>query len=79
MGDSVKLKTVILVADFEFDQAGHATTGYTNIAVDLGNALTKTGKYKVYGYGFSYQKQETQTLFGINAVSLRELPKCFSH
>lgn len=66
------------MADFEFDKSGHPTTGYTNIAVTLGNALTQTGKYKVFGYGFSYNRAETQTLFGINAIQLSDIISVFA-
>lgn len=68
-------KPIIIISDFEFDSTGYPTTGYTNIAVTLGNALTKTGKYKVYGYGFSYRRGETQTLFGVNAIQVPDLPQ----
>lgn len=67
------MTNIVMVSDFEFDRAGMPTTGYSNIAVMLGNELTKKG-HKVIGFGFSYGRQEHNSLFGINAMPVPHLP-----
>ena len=67
------MTNTVIVSDFEFDRAGLPTTGYSNIAVTLGNELTRKG-HKIIGFGFSYGRQEHQSLFGINAVQVPHIP-----
>lgn len=67
------MTNTVIISDFEFDKSGLPTTGYSNIAVTLGNELTKRG-HKIIGFGFSYGRQEHQSLFGINAVPIQSAP-----
>ena len=71
------MKNLILVSDFDFSRDGFPASGYSKIAVTLGNALTDKG-WKVHGFGVTYNRKEINTKFGINSIRPNDIPQMIS-